>query len=109
MTGYALSKESRQRIELMCNTSNGFELAEADLRMRGPGDLDGTVQSGLAIKLNIANLGSDGQILEDSRRYASALLEKDPDLSSQGNALLRTMLQVLKVNGRQPVDFSQIS
>lgn len=109
MTGYAMSKESSRRIELMCNCSDGFELAEADLKMRGPGDLEGTVQSGLAIKLNIANLGSDSQILEDSRRYAASLLEKDPELSSPANALLRSVLHSLKVNGGQMTDFSQIS
>ncbi len=109
MTGYKLSKESRQRIELMCQTSDGFELAEADLRMRGPGDLEGTVQSGLAIDLHISNLAKDSQILEDSRQLALSVLEADPLLEHPANALLRTQLATLKKAGKAPTDYSQIS
>ena len=109
MTGYKLSKESRQRIELMCQTSDGFELAEADLRMRGPGDLEGTIQSGLSMDLHISNLAKDSQILEDSRQLALAVLESDPMLEQPANALLRTQLAALKKAGKAPTDYSQIS
>lgn len=109
MTGYKLSKESRQRIELMCQTSDGFELAEADLRMRGPGDLEGTIQSGLSMDLHISNLAKDSQILEDSRQLALTVLESDPMLEQPANALLRTQLATLKKAGKAPTDYSQIS
>ena len=109
MTGYKLSKESRQRIELMCQTSDGFELAEADLRMRGPGDLEGTSQSGLAMDLHISNLAKDSQILEDARQLALSVLEADPLLEHPSNALLRTQLATLKKDGKAPTDYSQIS
>lgn len=109
MTGYKLSKESRQRIDLMCQTQDGFELAEADLRMRGPGDLEGTSQSGLAMDLHIANLGRDSQILEDARRLAQSILDNDPLLDKQENSLLRHQLQVLRTEGKEAKDYSQIS
>ena len=104
-----MSKESRHRIELMCATENGFELAEADLRMRGPGDLEGTLQSGLAMDLHISNLAKDSQILEDSRQLALSVLEADPLLEHPANALLRTNLASLKKAGKAPADYSQIS
>jgi len=106
MTGYKLSKESRKRVELMCSTSDGFELAEADLRMRGPGDLEGTQQSGLPIDLKIANLAKDSQILEDSRRYAQKILDEDPQLSNEKNRALTITLNSLK---KEVKDYSQIS
>ena len=109
MTGYKLSKESRQRIDLMCQTSDGFELAEADLRMRGPGDLEGTSQSGLAMDLHISNLAKDSQILEDARQLALSVLEADPLLEHTANGLLRTQLATLKKDGKAPTDYSQIS
>ena len=109
MTGYKLSKKSRQRVELMCQTNDGFELAEADLRMRGPGDIEGTSQSGLAMDLHIANLGRDSQILEDARRFAQNILDNDPLLEKPENRLLRTQLQVLRTEGKEAKDYSQIS
>lgn len=109
MTGYKLSKESRQRIELMCSTNDGFELAEADLRMRGPGDLEGTSQSGLAVDLHIANLAKDSQILEDARRTALKILEDDPVLEKAENTILRQQLNALRKEGKTPADYSQIS
>ena len=109
MTGYKLSKESRQRVELMCQTNDGFELAEADLRMRGPGDIEGTSQSGLAMDLHIANLGRDSQILEDARRFAQSILDNDPLLEKPENRLLRTQLQILRTEGKEAKDYSQIS
>ena len=89
MTGHKLSKESRHRIELMCATENGFELAEEDMKMRGPGDLEGTQQSGLPISLNIASLAKDGLILNAARDCADSVLREDPTLTSDRNQLLR--------------------
>lgn len=106
MTGYKLSKESRKRIELMCSTSDGFELAEADLRMRGPGDMEGTQQSGLPVDLKIANLAKDSQILEDSRRFAQKILQEDPLLTDDKNRLITESLAKLK---KEIKDYSQIS
>ena len=109
MTGYKMSKESRQRIDLMCQTQDGFELAEADLRMRGPGDLEGTSQSGLAMDLHIANLGKDSQIMEDSRRLAQEILDADPMLEKAENRILREQLQALRKEAKEAKDYSQIS
>ena len=92
MTGHKLSKESKHRIELMCATENGFELAEEDMKMRGPGDLEGTQQSGLPIGLNIASLAKDGLILNTAREIAEAVLHEDPTLSLLKNQLLRNEL-----------------
>ena len=106
MTGYKLSKESRHRIELMCSTENGFELAEEDMKMRGPGDLEGTQQSGLPISLNIASLAKDGLILNAARDCADAVLKADPTLHGDHNQLLRKELRKEKY---QIKDFSKIS
>jgi RecG-like helicase len=109
MTGYKLSKESRQRIELMCQTQDGFELAEADLRMRGPGDLEGTIQSGLAVDLHISNLAKDSMILEDARQTAIDILNDDPLLDKPTNSLLKKQLTELKNYGKEEMDYSKIS
>ena len=106
MTGNKVSRESRHRIELMCSTENGFELAEEDMKMRGPGDLEGTQQSGLPITLNIASLAKDGAILNDARAYAESVLDRDPGLSSSANAPLRDELRKEKYRIR---DYSRIS
>ena len=106
MTGHKLSKESRHRIELMCATENGFELAEEDMKMRGPGDLEGTQQSGLPISLNIASLAKDGLILNAARDCAEAVLKADPTLHADHNQLLRRELRKDKY---QIKDFSKIS
>ncbi|MBR2064792.1 MAG: ATP-dependent DNA helicase RecG [Bacteroidales bacterium] len=106
MTGHKMSKESRRRIELMCATENGFELAEEDMKMRGPGDLEGTQQSGLPISLNIASLAKDGLILNAARDCADAVLKEDPTLSSDRNQLLRKELRKEKY---QIKDYSKIS
>ncbi len=106
MTGHKLSKESKHRIELMCTTENGFELAEEDMKMRGPGDLEGTQQSGLPINLSIASLAKDGLILNAARACAEAVLDKDPTLTSDSNQLLRTELRKEKY---QIKDYSKIS
>ena len=106
MTGHKLSKESKHRIELMCATENGFELAEEDMKMRGPGDLEGTQQSGLPITLNIASLAKDGLILNAARECAEAVLREDPTLSLLKNQLLRNELIKDKY---QIKDYSKIS
>ena len=106
MTGHKLSKESKHRIELMCATENGFELAEEDMKMRGPGDLEGTQQSGLPISLNIASLAKDGLILNAARNCADAVLKEDPTLTSDRNQLLRKELRKEKY---QIKDYSKIS
>jgi len=106
MTGHKLTKESKQRIDLMCSTQDGFELAEADLRMRGPGDIEGTMQSGLPVDLKISNLAKDSQILEEARNVASRILEEDPLLEQPRNAILLEGLSRLK---REVKDYSQIS
>jgi len=106
MTGHRLSKESKHRIELMCATENGFELAEEDMKMRGPGDLEGTQQSGLPITLNIASLAKDGIILNTARDCADAVLKEDPILGLLKNAQLREELSKGKY---QIKDYSKIS
>ena len=106
MTGYKMSKESKHRIELMCATENGFELAEEDMKMRGPGDLEGTQQSGLPITLNIASLAKDGLILNAARDCADAVLKEDPTLQLLKNQLLR---DELKKDKYQIKDYSKIS
>ena len=106
MTGHKMSKESRHRIELMCATENGFELAEEDMKMRGPGDLEGTQQSGLPISLNIASLAKDGLILNAARGVAESVLEGDPTLHEDRNQLLRKELRKDKYIIK---DYSKIS
>ena len=106
MTGHKLSKESRHRIELMCATENGFELAEEDMKMRGPGDLEGTQQSGLPVSLNIASLAKDGLILNAARDCAETILKADPTLHADSNQLLR---RELRKDMYQIKDFSKIS
>ena len=106
MTGHKMSKESQRRIELMCATENGFELAEEDMKMRGPGDLEGTQQSGLPIALNIASLAKDGLILNAARSMAESVLDADPTLNGDRNQLLRKELRKDKYIIK---DYSKIS
>ena len=109
MSGYKLSHESRKRLELMCSTTDGFKLAEEDMKMRGPGDLEGTTQSGLAIDLHIASLYQDGRILENARQTALKILSSDPLLQSPANQLLTHQIAVLRHQGKDATDYSQIS
>ncbi|MEE3465648.1 MAG: ATP-dependent DNA helicase RecG [Candidatus Cryptobacteroides sp.] len=106
MRGTKVSKESQKRLDLLCATENGFELAEEDMKMRGPGDLEGTQQSGLPISLNIASLAKDGLILSDARGYAQHILDQDPGLTQDRNAPLAAEL---KRDKYQTKDYSQIS
>lgn len=101
-----VSKESQKRLDLMCETENGFELAEEDMKMRGPGDLEGTQQSGLPISLNIASLARDGIILSDARSYAESVLDKDPFLASPVN---EPLVKELKKDKYMVKDYSRIS
>lgn len=101
VSSYKLSNETRKRLEIMVNSNNGFEIAEADLRLRGHGDLEGTRQSGEGIDLKIANLAADGQILQYARDIAQDVLNEDPDLLSEPNRILNERLKTLfakKVN-----------
>lgn len=95
MTSHRLSAEATERINTMIATNDGFEIAEADLRMRGPGDLEGTQQSGIAFDLKIADLGKDGQILNLARSRAAEILDDDPELAGSGNHLLKVNLRRL--------------
>ena len=106
MRGQKVSKESQKRLDLLCATENGFELAEQDMKMRGPGDLEGTMQSGLPVSLNIASLAKDGLILSDARGYAQHILDQDPALEKPVNAVLAAELRKDKYVTK---DYSQIS
>ena len=108
MTGYKLSNESRQRIELMCATNDGFELAEADLKMRGPGDFEGTRQSGLAFDLHIADLAKDSPALVEARELGENILADDPLLEHIENRILVEQLRSLRLDNTY-VDYSNIS
>ena len=101
-----ISKEAQQRLDLMCATEDGFEIAEQDMRMRGPGDLEGTQQSGLPISLNIASLARDGQLLADARACAAQVLDADPLLEQPQNALL---VRELRKDKYEIKDYSKIS
>lgn len=95
VSSYKLSNDTRKRLEIMVNSNNGFEIAEADLRLRGHGDLEGTQQSGEGLDLKIANLAADGQILQYARDIAQGVLDKDPELLSQPNRILNERLKIL--------------
>jgi ATP-dependent DNA helicase RecG len=95
VSSYKLSNDTRKRMEIMVQTNNGFEIAEADLRLRGHGDLEGTRQSGVGIDLKIADLGSDGQILQYARDLANEILSSDNDLSSPEHQVLSSRLKTL--------------
>lgn len=95
MTSHRLSADATERINTMIATNDGFEIAEADLRMRGPGDLEGTQQSGIPFDLKIADLGKDGQILNLARSRAAEILADDPELARPENAILKVGLRRL--------------
>lgn len=95
VSSYKLSNETRKRLEIMVGSNNGFEIAEADLHLRGYGDLEGTRQSGEGIDLKIANLAADGQILHYAREIAQGVLDEDPELMSEPNRILNERLKIL--------------
>lgn len=106
MTHQKIQKETRQRLEIMTSTTDGFVIAEADLKMRGPGDMEGTMQSGIAFDLHIANLATDGQIVQLARDAADDTLDKDPELALPENSILRSELLQ---QASKAVDWSRIS
>ena len=106
MSKYAISADTSKRLELMTTTTDGFIIAEADLKMRGPGDLEGTMQSGLMLNLNIASLAADGQIVQMARDAADSTLDTDPELSSPVNSRLARL--IARIFDRK-IDFSLIS
>ncbi|MFW5753563.1 MAG: ATP-dependent DNA helicase RecG, partial [Marinilabiliaceae bacterium] len=106
VTGYKLSNETRKRMETMTRTNDGFEIAEADMKLRGPGDLEGTQQSGLPFELRIANLGKDGRILQMARNVAQDVLNDDPLLEKPENSVLNRQLKKL---AQQKMNWAMIS
>ncbi len=96
VTGYKLSEETRKRIDIMCDTNDGFRIAEADLKLRGPGDLEGTQQSGMAFDLKIANIARDGQLVQLARTEAQTIIDADPQCEHPQNSLLWNRLRELK-------------
>ena len=106
VTGFKLAEDTRKRIEIMVRTNDGFEIAEADLKLRGPGDLEGTQQSGMAFELKIANLARDGQILQLARDVAERIVEEDPTCELPKYQLLWQQLKNLR---KTNVNWSAIS
>lgn len=96
VTSYELSQDTRKRIDIMCQTNDGFRIAEADLKLRGPGDLEGTAQSGLAFDLKIANIARDGQIVQLARNEAKKIVDDDPDCANPKYDLLWQHLRELR-------------
>ena len=106
MTGYKLSEETRKRIQIMVDTNDGFEIAEADLKLRGPGDIEGTQQSGVAFDLKIANLARDGQLLQYVREVAEHIIDDDPQAAKPEYAVVWRHLAEIR---KHSVDWSAIS
>ena len=106
VTTFKLSEETRKRIDIMCETNDGFRIAEADLKLRGPGDLEGTQQSGIAFDLKIADIARDGQIVQLAREQAQAIIDRDPVCSSNEYKMLWDRLKELR---KSNVNWSAIS
>lgn len=106
VTGYKLSEDTRKRIQIMVDSNDGLEIAEADLKLRGPGDLEGTQQSGIAFDLRIADIARDGQLLQFVRDIAQAVVDGDPTESNPQNAILWTQLKMLR---KTNINWSAIS
>lgn len=106
MTKYNIAATSRKRLELMAATTDGFKIAEEDMRMRGPGDIEGTMQSGLPFALHIANLATDGQIIQLARDAAEKLISTDPELALPENSTFRL---TLAMETARQADYSNIS
>ena len=107
LTDQELSKDTRKRMEIMVATNDGFRIAEADLALRGPGDLQGTLQSGTPFELHIANLATDGQIVTLARQAAKEILDPDPLLEDEMNRIYKHQLDILRV--KQSFNWSEIS
>lgn len=106
MSKYELASDTRKRLQIMCDSTDGFVIAEADLNLRGPGDIDGLQQSGLPFDLKIANLATDGRLLQTARVVAKELLERDPELSAPDHAILLRQLSRLQ---RSNINWGAIS
>ena len=106
VTTFKLSEETRKRIDIMCETNDGFRIAEADLKLRGPGDLEGTQQSGIAFDLKIADIARDGQIVQLAREQAQAIIDRDPECSSNEYKMLWDRLKEFR---KSNVNWSAIS
>jgi ATP-dependent DNA helicase RecG len=106
VTPYKLSEETRKRIDIMCETNDGFRIAEADLKLRGPGDLEGTQQSGMAFDLKIADIARDGQLVQMARDEAQHIIDQDPTLSEPHHQVLLSRLRQLR---KDMMDWSNIS
>ena len=106
VTNRALSAETRKRIDIMCETNDGFRIAEADLKLRGPGDLEGTQQSGMAFDLKIANIARDGALVQMARDEAQKIIECDPDCNLPEHAMLWNRLKELR---KTNIDWAAIS
>jgi ATP-dependent DNA helicase RecG len=106
MTGYKLSDEGRKRIETMVQTNDGFEIAEVDLKLRGPGDIEGTQQSGVPFNLKIAHLGRDSQILQLARDTAELIISEDPNLKLEKNFIF---VKHIKKGNPKRIDWGKIS
>ena len=106
VTNRALSAETRKRIDIMCETNDGFRIAEADLKLRGPGDLEGTQQSGMAFDLKIANIARDGALVQLARDEAQKIIERDPDCNLPEHAMLWNRLKELR---KTNIDWAAIS
>ncbi|MEF8810892.1 MAG: ATP-dependent DNA helicase RecG [Bacteroidales bacterium] len=96
MTSDKLSEEARKRIQALVQSNDGFEIAEADLQLRGPGDIEGTQQSGIPFDLKIANLGKDSEILTHARKVAMEILEDDPELKSEAHGIVKEQLRLIR-------------
>lgn len=106
VTNQKLSKETRKRIDIMCDTNDGFRIAEADLKLRGPGDLEGTQQSGIAFDLKIANIAQDGQIIQLARDEAQKIIDNDPNCEKIENSIFWNRLKELR---KTNINWSSIS
>ena len=95
VTPYQLSEDTRKRIDIMCDTNDGFRIAEADLKLRGPGDLEGTAQSGMAFDLKIADIARDGQLVQMARDEAQSIVDEDPACNSEKYQMLWNRLREL--------------
>ncbi|MEG0253220.1 MAG: helicase-related protein, partial [Muribaculaceae bacterium] len=95
MSSQKIAKDTRRRLEIMTETCDGFQIAEADLQLRGPGDMEGTQQSGIAFNLKISNLATDGQIIQLARDSAMKIIEEDPNIEHLENKILGEQLKFL--------------
>src|SRR5574344_408350 len=101
-----MSEETRKRIDIMCDTNDGFRIAEADLKLRGPGDLEGTQQSGMAFDLKIADIARDGQLVQMARDEAQKIIDSDPECNAPEHVLLWNRLRELR---KSNIDWAAIS